>query len=129
MTAPAFPEAWRPQPGESVKGTVTRIGVGDAGWGAYPILVLRVAGTLHERDVAVHAFRDVLKAELAQRQVQVGDVITVTYLGLHAKGYHGYRVEGADRAFDWSQFGGAPPAVPLAPASSAPPDDPEDIPY
>lgn len=139
-----FPQAWRPEPGQTIAGAVQRIGVSDGGWGPYPVVTVHT--TRHEgahaagRDVAIHAFHEVLRHELAARQVQPGDVIEVTYLGKHEKGYHGYRVDGgAQAAFNWAQFDGEPalqtrpnptPAEPAVGfAASEPPGDDDDLPF
>lgn len=106
-----FPEAWRPQPGDTICGPIVKIATAH-GWQdrPYPIITLRTATLDREQDIAVHAFHEVLRNELAARSPQVGDVLTITFLGKHPNGYHGYRVIGSERPFDWSQFGGTVPA-------------------
>jgi hypothetical protein len=123
-----FPEAWRPNPGDTISGYVVKVAAADGDYGPYPVVTVRTTQLPQgEVDVAVHAFHDMLRSELADRQVQAGDQITITYLGKHPeKDYHGYRVVGADKPFDWTQFGakGDTPArfEARAPAaSSAPP--------
>jgi hypothetical protein len=128
-----FPEAWNPNPGDTITGFVVKLGVADGGWGPYPVVTLRTTQVPQgEVDVAVHAFHDMLQSELVDRQVQAGDQLTITYLGKHPeKNYHGYRVAGTDRPFNWAQFGGAgiAPAAPDAAAdpvqTPAPPTAPQ----
>jgi hypothetical protein len=120
-----FPEAWNPNPGDTITGFVVKLGVADGGWGPYPVVTLRTTQVPQgEVDVAVHAFHDMLQSELVDRQVQAGDQLTITYLGKHPeKNYHGYRVAGTDRPFDWTQFGarGDTPTQAHAPAASSSP--------
>jgi hypothetical protein len=99
---------WKPAPGDTITITIVDFGEHDAGWGRYPILEGETdSGEL----VNVHAFHDVLRSELARIAAQVGDKITITYLGKHAKGYHLYKVRragGAGPRLDWSRYGGDP---------------------
>jgi hypothetical protein len=132
-----FPEAWRPEPGDTVHGFVVKVAAADGDYGPYPVVTIRTTQLPQgEVDVAVHAFHDMLRSELADRQVQAGDQLTITYLGKHPeKGYYGYRVSGTDKPFDWTQFGGrptpgpppnTPAATPRTQASSPAPDVPVD---
>ncbi len=55
----------------------------------------------------VHAFRDVLRSELASCAPQVGDKVSISYGGRHEKGYYLYRVrrvDGKPRQIDWARF-------------------------
>jgi hypothetical protein len=119
-----FPEAWRPNPGDTITGYVVKVAAADGDYGPYPVVTVRTTQLPQgEVDVAVHAFHDMLRSELADRQVQEGDQITITYLGKHPeKDYYGYRVVGADKPFDWTQFGakGDTPTQAQAPAASPP---------
>jgi hypothetical protein len=83
-TQPTTSTSWKPQPGDTVTGVIEDISEHDAGYGKYPILELATeTGT-----VAVHAFHDVLKNELARLAPNIGDSITLTYKGKHPeKGY------------------------------------------
>jgi hypothetical protein len=123
-----FPEAWRPNPGDTISGYVVKVAAADGDYGPYPVVTVRTTQLPQgEVDVAVHAFHDMLRSELADRQVQAGDQITITYLGKHPeKDYYGYRVVGADKPFDWTQFGAkdAAPTAPQAHAPAAPPSPP-----
>jgi hypothetical protein len=116
-----FPEAWRPNPGDTISGFVVKVAAADGDYGAYPVITIRTTQLPQgEVDVAVHAFHDMLRSELAERQVQAGEQLTITYLGKHPeKDYYGYRVIGADKPFDWTQFG-ARPSAPAAPQAHAP---------
>jgi hypothetical protein len=99
-----FAPAWRPEPGEKVVGEVVEI-ASRAGHNGkpYPIVTLRRDdGT----EVAIHAFRSVLRAKLAEAQPDVGDQLGVKYLGKHQgerAEYHGYRVAHDVRPVDWDQ--------------------------
>lgn len=101
-----YAEGWKPEPGNAVKGVVTDIAATDNGWGPYPVLTLkREDGS----EIAVHAFHDVLRKELARRRPGVGADLEITYLGLKkpkggsGNGYHAYRVRSSTDAvgYDW----------------------------
>lgn len=99
--------SWKPQPGDTITGRIEDISEHDAGYGRYPILELATGtGT-----VAVHAFHDVLKAELARLAPEIGDTVTIAYKVKHLeRGYHQYRVrdgDGRGRGINWSHYGDA----------------------
>ena len=100
-----YAEGWKPNPGDEITGRVIDIAATDGGWGMYPIVTLRDEGGT---EIAVHAFHDVLKSELARRRPKVGDEVSIKYLGQpNGKNYHAYRVRGGqDASFDWGAFGG-----------------------
>lgn len=119
---------WRPDPGARIAGKVVDIATGDGGYGPYPIVTI-VTGAGDE--VAVHAFHQVLRTELARRRPKVGTELAITYVGEQpskdGRGkYHVYRVSGGEtQGYDWDQDlpedqrggGGASaePAVPIEP--------------
>jgi len=113
--------SWKPETGDTVTGVIEDISEHDAGYGKYPILEL-VTGT---GTVAVHAFHDVLKNELARLAPNIGDSITLTYKGKHAeKGYHQYRVrdgDGKGRGINWGRYGDN--GTPEPPPTSDVPND------
>lgn len=113
-----YAEGWKPSPGDEVAGRVIDIAATDGGWGPYPVVTLAGEDGV---EVAVHAFHDVLKSELARRRPKVGDELSIKYLGQpNGKNYHAYRVRGGQEGeFDWSTFGGQP--SPQSPSSSAEP--------
>lgn len=78
MTAPA----WRPEPGETVIGEVVGLRMGaDAGYGAYPVIVVRTeTGT-----VSIHAFHTLLRDGLREIGVKLGMRLAVTYKGVLEK--------------------------------------------
>ena len=101
-----FAEAWRPDTGDKIEGTVESVTSNDAGWGPYPIVTVNTGKTR----LAIHGFHTVLKNELARIQPSEGDTIAVKYMGLlTAKDgktqFHGYRVvtdSETSTAVDWS---------------------------
>lgn len=112
--------AWKPVPGDTITGRIEDISEHDAGYGRYPILELATDSGI----VAVHAFHDVLKNELARLAPDIGDTVTLTYKGKHSeKGYHQYKVRDGDghgRGINWSAYGNA--ETPAAPQSDVPSD-------
>jgi hypothetical protein len=125
-----FPEAWRPEAGDKIKGRVVSVAMGpDLGYGSYPIVTIaEEAGT--ER--TIHAFHQVLRSELARRRPGQGDEIEVTYIGKRAprsggNGFHAYRVTGGkEPEFNWdaelppeerqgNRSSSAPPIAPSQP--------------
>lgn len=87
----AFPEPWKPNPGEKLVGTVVEVGerVSDYG-GTYPVITVL---TDDGQEKVAHAFHTVLKNELARLRPAPGDRIAVKYFGRdEARGYEKYRV-------------------------------------
>ena len=97
-----FAEPWKPKTGDKVIGVITDVTTRDGGYGEYLIVSLKTGGG----EVAVHAFHEVLRAELARIAPKPGDEIGIRYLGKHPeKGYHSYKVARAGTgAFDWGRF-------------------------
>lgn len=127
-----YAEGWKPQPGDTVKGTVVALDATDAGYGAYPIVTLRRDdGT----EAAVHCFHTVLKQEIIDLEPAIGDPLEVTYVGRkgdggnYGKGYESYRVRGKKKAFSWDRFASlGEPRQDAAVASAAPPIEPAPVP-
>jgi hypothetical protein len=92
----SYPEAWKPQAGATLTGTMVGVEMIDPnGKGAYPVVTIRGEdGQEH----AVHAFHSVLKRELARRRPKAGDELSIVYEGQREGGaygkYHSYRVTG-----------------------------------
>src|SRR5690242_5658416 len=88
---PDFTEAWPPEPGDKIAGTIVEINERDAGWDPYPVVTLQV----EDNQVAIHAFHTVLQRELAKVRPEVGDAISVAYRGKKTSGsgttYHAYK--------------------------------------
>lgn len=73
---------WTPEPGNTVTGDIVKIHRAEGDFGPYPRIVLETpAGEF----VAIHAFHEVLKDQLAdlhsEQKLGIGDTITVTYAG------------------------------------------------
>ncbi len=116
-----YADAWRPQVGEKVVGTVTALDVREGTYGEYPIVTLDTGNS----EVAVHCFHEVLANELAKIAPKIGDRVGIKYAGKHPeRGYHLYRVrrDGDDTEFAWNRFSGDEPAAAPAPASDVPSD-------
>lgn len=100
-----FPQAWRPEAGDAIKGTVVSVTLSpDFGYGPYPIVTLKTDGG--ER--AVHAMHQILRTELARRRPKRDDEIEITYLGKRSprsgsgNPFHVYKVEGGNEPeFNW----------------------------
>lgn len=95
-------EAWRPEPGEILSGTIVSIDMRASEYGPYPGVTVKPLGG---EPVVFHAFRTVAKNELKRLKPSVGDMIAVAYLGA-AKGtdYHGYKIRVSREVgddFDW----------------------------
>lgn len=70
---------WRPQnPGDAVAGEVIDASARDGGFGTYVVLTIRRDDGA---ETDIHCFHSVLQAELRKKAVQIGDHITITYLG------------------------------------------------
>lgn len=83
-------EAWMPEPGDKIVGTVVELSELESQYGTYPLLVL---ATEDGREMAIHAFRTVLKNEVAKKRPQIGDKVGIKYFGqLPDKDFHGYKL-------------------------------------
>lgn len=90
-----YADAWRPDVGDVVKGTVVAIDSRTGEFDAYPIITIRDEDG-GER--AVHAFHTALHQQLGDLDVQVGDEIAVQYRGKQQtrdgkRSYEAYRVK------------------------------------
>lgn len=143
-----FPEAWKPNPGDTLSGVLTNVEVIDPGGnGAYPCVTVKTSdGTLR----AIHAFHQVLRNGIARRRPKMGDELTITYHGKREGGayggYHSYAVTGGqDQEMNWDSWlpdderrvreTAVPitPAVPQTPAQDPEPMSPDldtsDVPF
>lgn len=73
------PEGWRPDEGDTLKGTVTEL---DWGWSdfqnaSYPLVTLKTDNGL----VAVHCFHTVLKDRVMRIRPEIGDRLEITFDG------------------------------------------------
>ena len=106
----AFPEAWKPEPGDKLEGTVTELDERDGGFGPYVIVMVT---TDDGRDVAFHAYHTVAARELARQRPVPGDRIGIKYHGVDpVKKYRQYRLvvdhaTATDNAPDWDAIGAA----------------------
>lgn len=86
-------DAWRPQPGQELIGTIVRINTRESDQGPpYPVVTIRESDG---SKLAFHAFHSIPKARLAEDKPLVGDEIAIRYLG-EQEGknftYHNYRI-------------------------------------
>jgi hypothetical protein len=123
---------WRPDLREhprTITGKLVDVRPVEGAYGTYPLV------ELEEDDGVtwfVHAFRDVLRSELANCAPQPGDRIEIRYGGKSEKGYYLYRVrhaDGRERQVNWTRYGDAPapvevePDVPIAPVTEPKPPE------
>ena len=85
-------DAWRPQPGQELIGTVARINTRKTDQGDYPVVTIREADG---SKLAFHAFHSVARTRLAEENPLPGDEMAIRYLG-EQEGknftYHNYRI-------------------------------------
>jgi hypothetical protein len=86
-----FPEAWRPNPGEKLIGTVVDLSTRESEYSPDPYPIIHVA-TERGEELCVHGFHTVLKSELEKLQPRIGDRIGIAYHGRSDRGYERYRV-------------------------------------
>jgi hypothetical protein len=82
-------EAWKPEPGDKLVGTVVEIDERTSDYGSYPLLIVETDDGVEH---AVHAFHTVLRNELARKRPRTGDTIGLAYRGKIDDRYEGYRV-------------------------------------
>jgi hypothetical protein len=111
-----YAEAWKPDPGDKLIGSVVEISQRDGTFGAYPILTVRQDdGT----ELALHAFHTVVANELARARPEIGERIAIKYIGMKPgsdgrAGYHAYKVavDRPEPVFNWGayadEFAGSP---------------------
>ena len=104
-----YAEAWSPEPGGTIAGTVVSIDARDGGYGPCPIVTIATV----EAFIAFHAFHSVAKNELAKLRPQVGEKLVIVYNGKRNSksgrgSYHSYSVSMPDRPktdFSWAKYG------------------------
>jgi hypothetical protein len=76
-------EGWRPEPGEKVSGTIAHISAAQSEYGTYPVITIAAETDDPEtvRFVAVHAFHHTLKRDLIAIRPEVGQRLSVVYVG------------------------------------------------
>jgi hypothetical protein len=82
-------EAWKPEEGAKLIGTVVETDERESKHGNYPLVVVE---TDDGDEIAVHCFHTVLKNEVERKRPEPGDLIGIVYRGLSAKGYESYKV-------------------------------------
>jgi len=83
-------EAWKPEPEDTLIGTVVDVTTRDGGYGEYPIIEVDDG----EKVFAFHAFHTVASREIKARRVATGDTIGIKFLGEISEGdrsYYGYK--------------------------------------
>jgi hypothetical protein len=108
-------KTWRPDEGDvnPLIGTLIDVSGATNEWGTYPLVTL-----LDDRGCSwsFHAFREVAKQELTELAPEIGDPISVHWLGVPAgKEYHVYKIRFADgrgKKVDWRRFGGTESGAP-----------------
>lgn len=88
-------EAWTPEPGDLIEGTVVDLSSNETEYGEYPIVVIE---TEDGEEVAIHAYHAVLQRAIEKKRPVEGDLFGAKYLGKTSpkKGknpYHDYNVE------------------------------------
>jgi hypothetical protein len=118
-----YEPTWRPEPGETLEGVVVALNVTTSKFDGVTRYAVVTVLPESAHPLAVHALDEDLALELWKVRPQVGDRITVRYVGLlepRLKGspYRGYRLAiVASAGFDWENFdeststGGSPAAT------------------
>ena len=107
-------EAWRPNPGDTVDGTVVHLQMIDGEYGPYPCLTLDTV----EGFVNIHAFHGVLQGRLKALRPGPGSELRITYHGKkegnkvdsqgNKRSYHAYTVvdpTAPAESFTWDKVG------------------------
>lgn len=114
---------WRPEPGDTITGTIANITVGGgAEYDPYPIIQLKDASDNNDRtglQIDVHAFHQALQDGFALIEPEIGHQVTVTYHGVQGgeskpgakdgkgkgkTGYHKYTVTSPQYKFNWKAW-------------------------
>lgn len=76
-------EGWRPEPGDKLTGTIVHISAAESEYGTYPVVTIAAETEDPEtvRYVAVHAFHHTLKRDLIAIRPEVGQQLSVVYVG------------------------------------------------
>jgi hypothetical protein len=105
---------WRPDQGghpRTIVGALVDVRSVSGAFGPCPLVELEADDGVMWH---IHAFRDVLRSELANAAPQPGDRISISYGGKSEKGYYLYRVRHADgrsRQVNWSTFADSPAPI------------------
>jgi hypothetical protein len=99
-------ETWKPEPRETLHGAVVTMEARSSkfGGGTYPYLEIE---NTDGRTIGWHASPTVAKRKLKSVRAQIGDVLTIKYLGEKgANGYKDFAIK-SDRVveFDWDEIG------------------------
>jgi hypothetical protein len=128
----AYAEGWRPEPGDVVIGVITDLSNGwsDQTQTNYPIVTLHDEKT--DKDVAVHAFHQVLRSKLNELRPKVGETIGIKFVekrptkdGKREVSIYNVKVKGRS-ANIWDTPVMAPPPVPSVVTQSIDAVAPED---
>lgn len=97
-----FAPAWRPEPGDKLIGTVTRLSTAQSDYGPYPVLTIRQDDG---ENLSVHAFHTALRNQLVRQRPDLGQPIGILYAGLNpgkpgGRAYEDYRVTGVEPTAD-----------------------------
>lgn len=108
---------WKPNPGETLVGTVAHIGRRESEYGAYPVVTLAADSPDDPEAVnyiAVNAFHSILKTALYDIKPAIGSRLSVTYQGqIEGKRkdkdgnpvkYHAYTVIDPDAPAEETEF-------------------------
>ena len=96
--------AWRPEPGDTITGTVVTIRARETEYGKHPVVILN---TGEENYTAVHAFHGVLKNKLFELKPGPGTRLTVGYQGKvdgKERPYHSYTAFDPDASYEAEEF-------------------------
>lgn len=125
-----FAAAWRPDPGDKIAGEVVAIGERQGQYDPYVVVTLRRDDG---EEFAIHAFHQVLGAQLAALRPQLGDKLALKYQGKKQNqagtgSYHAYRAvkDGDEAGIDWSKYDAGEPEPDGGsdlPSTDAQPDD------
>jgi hypothetical protein len=73
-----YAEGWKPEAGDYLEGEIIEISKRDGGYGDYPIITVRQDDG---NELAWHASPTIAKAQVADKQPNVGDRIGILYKG------------------------------------------------
>lgn len=88
----SYAEAWRPEPGDKLVGTVVELGQRQSEFDKDPYPIITVE-TEEGEQFAFHGFHTVARGELAKLRPRLGERIGIAYHGKHEeRGYERYRI-------------------------------------
>jgi hypothetical protein len=101
-------EAWRPDPGEKLIGTVVDLDERESTYDEQPYPIVTVL-TSDGNEHAFHGFHTVPRRELARLRPRLGERIGIVYHGRHPRGYEHYtiKLERDPTAPDWERIAAA----------------------